>query len=277
MPTPNEVLTKKCHQCEVDRPLSDFIRFVSGKKKGQIGCDCIRCWSGQSYAPRRCESCGELRARCDYDKSAEGGKVCKECLETAPDSFLKRCSECENKKPVSSFYRVSRTSYISPVCKKCQNTVIATAKRKRKGSAKIAAEVSRYMQSVKAEAYEAYGGYRCACCGETEKTFLTLDHINDDGATWRRSLFGGANRGAGLRTYTWCKKNGYPPIFQVLCWNCQHGKRNNGGICPHRKETRRDYPLAGVGSSDPKRLGSPAEHDIVQAFPKGKPVEPAVN
>src|SRR5262252_4538483 len=37
------------------------------------------------------------------------------------------------------------------------------------------------------EMIAAYGG-ECACCGETEPVFLTLDHVNGDGAAHRRSM-----------------------------------------------------------------------------------------
>jgi hypothetical protein len=28
-------------------------------------------------------------------------------------------------------------------------------------------------------------------------------------------------------------RNGYPPDFEILCFNCNCGKAVNGGICPH--------------------------------------------
>jgi len=90
-----------------------------------------------------------------------------------------------------------------------------------------------------------YGGYKCACCGETEPLFLTIDHINNDGNKHRKEI----SSGDGL--YKWLKKHNYPEGFQVLCMNCNHGKRRNGGICPHKgiysgtnklvKSTCRDY------------------------------------
>src|SRR5665213_1750329 len=101
---------------------------------------------------------------------------------------------------------------------------------------------------MKEQAYAAYGGAdpKCACCGESELVFLTLDHVNNDGAQWRRREFGGnGSRGCGINTYEWCKRNGYPDIFQILCWNCQQGKRfSPDGICPHKRlETCRDHSV----------------------------------
>lgn len=85
-------------------------------------------------------------------------------------------------------------------------------------------------QRVKDACYNAYGGYVCACCGETEPAFLSLDHVNNDGAQHRREIGGG-----GRKTYSWLIANDFPPGFQVLCMNCNWGKARNGGVCPHQK------------------------------------------
>lgn len=75
---------------------------------------------------------------------------------------------------------------------------------------------------------EAYGNSTCACCGETNDKFLTLDHINGGGNKHRREIAMG-----GKTYWNWFIKNNFPPGFQVLCWNCNLGKRVNNGICPH--------------------------------------------
>lgn len=87
----------------------------------------------------------------------------------------------------------------------------------------------------KDKVYAAYGGYQCACCGEEIRHFLTLDHINNDGAAHRKEVFGDSRASAGSHRslYCWIIKNNFPSIFQVLCMNCNWGKRMNGGVCPH--------------------------------------------
>jgi hypothetical protein len=80
----------------------------------------------------------------------------------------------------------------------------------------------------------AYGGKICACCGETEPMFLTLDHIENNGSRHRRSLFGNKNCGSSA-FYFALVKAGFPPGLQVLCWNCNLGRNRNGGICPHKE------------------------------------------
>lgn len=88
---------------------------------------------------------------------------------------------------------------------------------------------------IKLDVIAHYGG-KCACCGETEEFFLSADHVNNDGAAHRKSTFKypGGERKGGTHIYLWIKRNNYPPDFQILCHNCNHGKHLNGGICPHQ-------------------------------------------
>lgn len=92
-----------------------------------------------------------------------------------------------------------------------------------------------YWRDLRLEVMDRYGGRRCACCGETELTFLSIDHVNNDGAAHRRALgYKGNGRGGGSRTMLWLKTNGFPPGFQVLCFNCNHSKHVNNGTCAHK-------------------------------------------
>ena len=60
--------------------------------------------------------------------------------------------------------------------------------------------------------------------------FLSIDHINNDGATHRKD-----NRFRGPNIYSWLKAHNYPKDrFQVLCYNCNLAKAHCGGICPHK-------------------------------------------
>lgn len=89
-------------------------------------------------------------------------------------------------------------------------------------------------RKIREEVLDAYGGV-CACCGEAERVFLTVDHINGDGAAHRREVCGtGSGRGGGSTMYEWLKKQGFPKDrFQILCYNCNCGRQRNGGVCPH--------------------------------------------
>jgi len=77
----------------------------------------------------------------------------------------------------------------------------------------------------------AYGGV-CACCGEVEEAFLTIDHVNNDGAQHRREI----GRAGGSSMTGWLIQNNFPEGFQVLCWNCNAAKQYQPGGCPHQYE-----------------------------------------
>ncbi len=111
----------------------------------------------------------------------------------------------------------------------------------------------------------AYGGYKCSCCGIEEPTVMCLDHIKNDGSEHRKELgfLGGA------QMYRWARDNGYPPVFQVPCFNCNHAKRVNGGkFLPALIGRCNGHPVKGVGSSDPKREASQVDDDMVSSHEK---------
>jgi hypothetical protein len=89
----------------------------------------------------------------------------------------------------------------------------------------------RLNAALKLQVFEAYGGFKCACCGETEPLFLSIDHIDNNGSEMRRN---GIHGRSGTQFYQWLRKNGFPDGFQVLCMNCNVGKHRNGGVCPHQ-------------------------------------------
>jgi hypothetical protein len=75
--------------------------------------------------------------------------------------------------------------------------------------------------------YDHYGR-ECACCGEIEMLFLSIDHINGDGAIHRKEI--GKSPDA---LYRWIVKNNFPDTFEILCRNCNWGRHANHGTCPH--------------------------------------------
>jgi hypothetical protein len=92
------------------------------------------------------------------------------------------------------------------------------------------AKTKRLSAKIKEAVFTAYGGWRCKCCGESERCFLTIDHMLNNGSKLRRE----GVHGHGIQFYRWLKKTGFPEEFQVLCMNCQFGKRMNHGVCPHQ-------------------------------------------
>lgn len=82
-------------------------------------------------------------------------------------------------------------------------------------------------QELRAELIAAYGSC-CACCGELEPRFLTLEHINRDGADHRKRV-----GGWGSKIYMDLKKRNWPKEgLTLLCWNCNVSTRY-GDPCPH--------------------------------------------
>lgn len=107
-----------------------------------------------------------------------------------------------------------------------------SAKFKRENPDAYKAYQQRHRRKLKAEVLGHYGGI-CTCCGEIELMFLTIDHVNGDGAEHRRTVGDGTGF-CGAEMYRWLRRNGYPDGFQVLCANCNCGKQWNGGTCPHQ-------------------------------------------
>jgi hypothetical protein len=90
-----------------------------------------------------------------------------------------------------------------------------------------------YRKRVRAEVIKHYGD-KCECCEETELLFLTIDHINGDGAEHRRQNSYNGDGRSGWSIYYWLRKNNYPEGFRVLCWNCNCSRQHNSGVCPHK-------------------------------------------
>lgn len=125
---------------------------------------------------------------------------------------MKVCTMCKVEKPITEFNKRGADHNYRPngFCKKCQLI-------KWRG----------FNNRDKELVFNHYGN-ACACCGESEFAFLTIDHINDDGATHRKT-FGGS-------IYRWLKLNNYPSNFQTLCFNCNFAKSRVVGGCPHQKK-----------------------------------------
>lgn len=149
----------------------------------------------------------------------------------------KECNQCGITKTLDQF-QVGRGNKqgVKPICKEC-------CKKNRKKFYEDNPEKHQeeklkqraYRAIVKQKVFDHYGAL-CKCCGETNQVFLTLDHINNDGADHRRALNKANNSRQTSADKVWRNviKEGFPPTFQILCYNCNCGKRDNGGVCPHQ-------------------------------------------
>lgn len=82
----------------------------------------------------------------------------------------------------------------------------------------------RRMTAIRERVFAAFGK-QCACCGETQEVFLTLDHIYNNGARDRKVYHGNVDM-------IWRRALDVPWQFQILCRNCNWAKRY--GVCPHK-------------------------------------------
>lgn len=89
----------------------------------------------------------------------------------------------------------------------------------------------RHQDLIRKIVFDHYGN-KCACCGESEIMFLTLDHINNDNERHNGKSFGG------FKFYKRLINNNFPakPALRTLCWNCNCGRARNGGTCPHEEK-----------------------------------------
>lgn len=95
---------------------------------------------------------------------------------------------------------------------------------------------TRY-QRYRSRILEAYGAW-CSCCGENEREFLSIDHINGDGKKHREKVgFQGS-------IYADIIRQGFPKDkYRILCMNCNWA-RGLHGYCPHEKKFLELVPKA---------------------------------
>lgn len=149
---------------------------------------------------------------------------------------MKKCANPNcGPKPLDEFYNDrTRGDRKCQYCKVCFN-----ARKKQREQAdpeKYRARNHAAYLKTKLEVMQRYGGY-CQCCGEPRIEFLTIDHINQNGADHRREL-GFDHTCTGYNFYIWLRKQDYPDLgLQVLCANCNTAK-GAFGVCPHQLERK---------------------------------------
>lgn len=85
-------------------------------------------------------------------------------------------------------------------------------------------------RGLKEQIFEAYG-HACACCGETRKEFLCVDHINGGGSKDRK--------GNPQGVYVRIRQQGFPKDkYRLMCHNCNMSL-GFYGYCPHHPEITR--------------------------------------
>lgn len=155
------------------------------------------------------DKCGKGYISIDIDICMAKEKICKK----------------HGLQPISKYYYSKTEKRFR--CKLCVRKVVKTYEKKNKK--KTIERFRRYRAEQRMKALQHYSGSDvpfCACCNEKFIEFLVLDHKNGDGAEHRREV-------GHHSMYQWAIKNNYPPMFRVLCFNCN----NSFGIygrCPHQ-------------------------------------------
>ncbi len=118
----------------------------------------------------------------------------------------KTCNLCGEEKDLSFFN--SQTSHEKNRCLVC----VMSVKRDR-------------INSI----LKSFGG-KCACCGDDDLTHLCIDHINNDGSLKREE-----GDGSGVDILSKLSRGLLnKEEYQILCFNCNYSKHENGGTCIHK-------------------------------------------
>ena len=64
-------------------------------------------------------------------------------------------------------------------------------------------------------------------CHVSDPRVLTVDHIQGKGNQHRKEI-GGYRQYSGSHIYFWIQRNNFPPLFQILCINCNFVKGPRG-------------------------------------------------
>lgn len=129
------------------------------------------------------------------------------------------CIQCGIQPP---FHEPGRKAYI-----RCRGCLDYQHKIRDNRRALDVSYARKYRVEKKRMVFAAYDN-KCNCCGEVNSEFLTVDHMNNDGAIHRREIGSGS-----YSLYLWLIHNQYPSGFQLLCGNC-HLSKNRSGICIHQ-------------------------------------------
>jgi hypothetical protein len=234
---------KRCQPC-IDK--KDHSKLSASNKKNKALLKQKRIDSGL------CAYCGKVRSedgkngckdcniyRMVHSKKLrerrENNKLCVRCGKDARYQRYKICQECRRKE-----LEAKRRSYVenglcktcgvlpikheeSTLCLRCSNRIHNNRKRR------IADNWQKILDHY---------GRKCACCGEEEVLFLTVDHINNDGALHKKII--GSKDPASVRK--WIVDNNFPDTFQILCYNCNCAK-GKLGYCPHQMNRTTDLNL----------------------------------
>ena len=154
-----------------------------------------------------------------YKQKYRENRQCASCTRPLEPGEAVTCQKCKDRR--NSIRKAAIESGICIICKLHPSIT----KSGLCGNCRIL-ETARTVGAVKTARLVAvlkYGG-KCACCGEDDIKFLTIDHINNDGHLTKKK------RSSALTALV---KGPLREDIRVLCWNCNCGRYINSNICPH--------------------------------------------
>ena len=140
---------------------------------------------------------------------------------------MKVCTHCKVEKKEEEFNWDKRRNSPRSWCKYC-TVHFYDNKPERKKQKRLKTNERNRQLRLETLYHYSNGLMKCSCCGESQERFLTLDHINNDGAEHRKIV----GRGGVIKNV---KREGYPEGLRVLCFNCNCGRAYNQGVCPHEE------------------------------------------
>jgi hypothetical protein len=168
---------------------------------------------------KRCQDLGYVR-QVAIRTDRKSKKLCLQCGAIAI-SDKSYCARCKERDRARGGDRKARLKSLG-LCSSCGQA----PPRKDFATCELCRERGRgYVHHVKVAIIEKYGG-RCVCCSESNLYFLTIDHVNNDGASEKRQL--GNSSAIVRKVYREPRSSAY----QLLCFNCNCAK-GFFGSCPH--------------------------------------------
>jgi len=173
---------------------------------------------------KKCSKCKTLKNPKEF--YSKNSKHCKSCVSEAvarmpKKEFKKNCSKCGGPWDDSSHYSW---------CKNCARKYIVLWREK--NYEHFYKQVAARNLEIRKEvlAYYSPGGIvQCVCCSIPNYEFMTIEHSSGNGSKHRKEL-----KRHGVNFLKWLKAQGFPPGYEVLCFNCQYAL-GTYGKCPHGK------------------------------------------
>lgn len=197
----------------------------------------------QHKALNLCTNCGRMPSW------RPGASLCQDCKKKGAERYLanrskwlaKRHGLEAERKAMNLCTKCGRAAPWRPRAAYCQECKMKWDESQRRWELKrrnagLPLSATVRARRLRMQVITAYGS-KCMCCGESNPFFLSIDHIENNGAEHRQAIGLDRRKGTGFTFYSWLRQRGFPKEgLQLLCFNCNAAKGMWGGICPHVRE-----------------------------------------